>query len=247
MYTLLKRMKVQPTGKRTRRTAKARQITSDEEEAANSKAYDAYVKRHEKGARALRASRSVNVSLSHFEDDGTEIDKGLTQHARRSRSASEQKCSENSEVIEWYLKSREVKKRANPTRVSASFEPTPCDCSDKKSVSMTLYFLHGVQKISIEHCSCSPLVKQLIINQLMPASYQSPERALDFALLDYFHLFKTNACVSNHCFARIWNQSFYGNDALEINDNPLTELIVNNVYFLYRRLTFFAKDKTLER
>ncbi|KAI8326781.1 hypothetical protein EDC96DRAFT_590540 [Choanephora cucurbitarum] len=102
---------------------------------------------------------------------------------------------------------------------------------------------HCAQKVNIEHCSCSPLVKQLITNQLMPASYQSPKRALDFALLDYFHLFKMNAYVSNHCFARIWNQSFYGTDALEINDVPLTKLIVNNVYFLYRRLVLFAKDK----
>lgn len=77
----------------------------------------------------------------------------------------------------------------------------------------------GVQSVNVEHCSCSPLVKQLIVNQLMPASYQSPKRALDFALLDYFHLFKMNAYVSNHCFARIWNQSFYEVDALEVNIN----------------------------
>ncbi|OBZ80537.1 hypothetical protein A0J61_11414, partial [Choanephora cucurbitarum] len=77
----------------------------------------------------------------------------------------------------------------------------------------------------------------------MPALYQSPKRALDFALLDYFHLLKMNAYMSSHCFARIWNQSFYENDALDIHGNPLTKLIVNNVYFLYRRLVLFAKDK----
>ena len=154
MYTLLKKIKVKPTGKRARRITTAREITSDEEEAANSKAYHAYVKKHGKGARVMRASRSVDVSLFHFEDDGagvgkwTDIDEDFAQHARRSRSASKQKMlqkwNENSQkVMEWYFKSLEIKGRANSTRVSASFEPAQCGCSDKKSVSMTLYFLHG--------------------------------------------------------------------------------------------------------
>ncbi|KAI8326780.1 hypothetical protein EDC96DRAFT_550083 [Choanephora cucurbitarum] len=133
MYTLLKKM-VKPSGKRTRRTTKARQVTSDEEEAANSKAYDAYVKKLGKGARAMRASRSVDTSLFHFEDDGagvgewTDIGEDFVLHVRRSRSASKQKMLQkwnaNSEmVLVWYFKSLEVKGRASTTRVSASFEP----------------------------------------------------------------------------------------------------------------------------
>lgn len=155
MYSLAKKFKLKSNNKATRtRVPVIRDSSSDQEEAENSEAYDAFMKKHEKGVRAMRASQSENNGLFQFEDDGADIgewidiDEDLAQHARRSRSASKQKMLEkwnqNSEkVMEWYFESLEVKGKPSPIRVSASFEPAQCACTDKKSVSLTLYFLHG--------------------------------------------------------------------------------------------------------
>ena len=155
MCSLAKKFRLKSNNKATRtRVPVVRDSLSDQEEAENSEAFDAFVKKHEKGARAMRASRSENNRLFHFEDDGadigewTDIDEDFAQHARRSRSASKQKMlqkwNENTErVMEWYFESLEAKGSPLPIRVSASFEPAQCACTDKKSVSLTLYFLHG--------------------------------------------------------------------------------------------------------
>ena len=98
MYSLAKKFRLKSNNKATRtRVPVVRDSLSDQEEAENSEAFDAFVKKHEKCARAMRASRSENNRLSHFEDDGadieewTDIDEDFAQHVRRSRSASKQK------------------------------------------------------------------------------------------------------------------------------------------------------------
>ncbi|KAI8327590.1 hypothetical protein BD560DRAFT_417864, partial [Blakeslea trispora] len=169
------------------------------------------------------------------------------EHASQTRPAPKQLMfqkwnAHSEELMEWYIKSFDLMGEPNLSRVCANFGPLQCLCPDKRMSKLTLYFLNSVQKVNVEHCSCSPLTKQLISNQLMPASFQSPKRAIDFAMMDYFHLLKMNAYVSNHCFARISNQLYQKTGASSADESPLTKLIVNNVYFLYRRLLLFVQD-----
>ncbi|KAI8333250.1 hypothetical protein BD560DRAFT_414978, partial [Blakeslea trispora] len=168
-------------------------------------------------------------------------------HASQTRPAPKQLMFQkwnvhSEELMEWYIKSFDLMGEPNLSRVCVSFRPLQCLPSDKRMSKLTLYFLNSVQKINVEHCSCSPLTKQLISNQLMPASFQSPKRAIDFAMMDYFHLLKMNAYVSNHCFARISNQMYQKTGASSADESPLPKLIVNKVYFLYRRLLLFVQD-----
>ncbi|KAI8360670.1 hypothetical protein BD560DRAFT_474116 [Blakeslea trispora] len=178
----------------------------------------------------------INHRTSHHEEFVLEK-YNLEHHKKRVKKACrresmlsfEEQQQKDAKFYQMYLKDQ------------ASKLPLQCLCPDKRMPKSTLNFLDSVQKVNVELCSCSPLTKQLISNQLMPASFQSPKTAIHFAMMDYFHLLKMNAYVSNHFFARISNQMYQKTGASSADEFPLTKLIVNNLHFLYRRLLLFVQ------
>ncbi|OBZ80493.1 hypothetical protein A0J61_11458, partial [Choanephora cucurbitarum] len=131
-------------------------------------------------------------------------------------------------VRQWYFNSFLLHGEPDLSKKSVHFEPYDCSCNYRGVVRMTLYFLNGIptiQEVEVMHCSCNPLVKQLLENHMMPNKTKSPRRAVYFALLDYLHVFKMRGLPS-----------LSSRTALMTND------VLNSIYFLYRKLVRYAQD-----
>ncbi|KAI8331829.1 hypothetical protein BD560DRAFT_451425 [Blakeslea trispora] len=145
-------------------------------------------------------------------------------------------------VRDWYLNSFLLHGEPDLSKKSVHFEPYDCSCHHRGVVKMTLYFLNAIQEVEVMHCSCNPLLKQLLENQMMPNKTKSPRCAIYFALFDYLHIFKMRGYISNHCFVNICNDVYQGMPGLSSRTALMTNDVLNSAYFLYRKLARYAQD-----
>ncbi|KAI9365285.1 hypothetical protein BD770DRAFT_468949 [Pilaira anomala] len=99
--------------------------------------------------------------------------------------------------------------------------------------------------MKIKYCNCRSLVKTMILMQVFPSSAKRPKSGCHFALLDFLHLFKMNAHVSNHASADIMNQHL-----LILNNHnetkKLSKITLNFCYQLYRKTKYHVKEMLVQ-
>ncbi|KAI9355287.1 hypothetical protein BD770DRAFT_391623 [Pilaira anomala] len=104
---------------------------------------------------------------------------------------------------------------------------------------------HNVHEMKIKYCNCRSLVKTMILMQVFPSSAKRPKSGCHFALLDFLHLFKMNAQVSNHASADIMNQHL-----LILNNHnetkKLSKIALNFCYQLYRKTKYHVKEMLVQ-
>ncbi|KAI8378909.1 hypothetical protein BD560DRAFT_388905 [Blakeslea trispora] len=248
MKNFFKKHNLEPPKKRFKKACRREPMLSfEEQKQKDAKFYQRYLKDHASRLEAEALSQQATNNLLPFGGNDLGVNNradtgdGNREHAVHTRLASKQSMlqkwnAHSEELMEWYLKSLDLMGKPNLSRSQAIFMSVQCLCSDKKASTLTLYFLSNVQKVNVEHCSCSSLTKQLIINQLMPASFQLPLKAIDFGMLEYFHLLKTKARISDHCFAEISNKLYRKTGVLDVNATSLTQSFVSSVYHLHQKL-----------
>ncbi|KAI8355593.1 hypothetical protein EDC96DRAFT_484268 [Choanephora cucurbitarum] len=168
----------------------------------------------------------------------------ITDDASPSQAAKNNQrwVQESDNVRDLYLKSFEINGRPAMSQTGVVFEASNCDCSNKRAIEITLYFMDAIKKVTLHHCRCNPLFEQLLLKQFMPASIITPRKAFHFGMLDFLHLLKMNGQISNHCFVNIANQN-YGSSTIVRNHDAIKNQLLNSVYLKYRRLVRFAEDK----
>lgn len=82
---------------------------------------------------------------------------------------------------------------------------------------------------------------------VFPSSVVIPKKGCHFALLDFLHLFKMHAYVSNHAFTNILNQHLlilnnYNNKLPPLNKNGL-----NFSYEAYRKIIHQVEEMVKEK
>ncbi|KAI8327779.1 hypothetical protein EDC96DRAFT_587037 [Choanephora cucurbitarum] len=185
------------------------------------------------------AANEVNDDVDDYSGSLVEVHGSITQQVTEHI----QKWAEYSEKAkEWYFESFALNGEPDLSKKSDVFEAHPCSCGQRSIAKMTLYYINAIREIEIEHCKCNPLIKQLLLKQMMPNEIESPRRALHFAMLEYLHHLKMIGQISNHCFVDMCNQH-YRKTELSLRVALLSIDILHSVYFLYRKLVRYARDE----
>ncbi|KAI8082095.1 hypothetical protein BDF21DRAFT_417115 [Thamnidium elegans] len=101
--------------------------------------------------------------------------------------------------------------------------------------------LHASVKMTIKYCACTPLVNTLFLMQFMPNGSKTPNAAVHFGMLDFLHVFKMEAQVSNHSFTDAINL------LMEKKGVELQKTVLNNVYFQYRHIVNHSTGLIMEK
>ncbi|KAI8366180.1 hypothetical protein BD560DRAFT_401413 [Blakeslea trispora] len=164
-------------------------LSFEEQQQKDAKFYQMYLKDQASRLEAEASSQQATSNLFHFRDDDlgmgdwidVDVNVDCREHASQTRPAPKQLMfqkwnAHSEELMEWYIKSKDLMGEPNLSRVCANFRPLQCLCPDKRMSKLTLYFLNSVQKES-------PLTK-LIVNNVYFLYEDNVNKKYDLGAVD---------------------------------------------------------------
>lgn len=114
----------------------------------------------------------------------------------------------SSDVKEWYIQSFQLNGHPNPCLAvpdASNLGTHSCNCPNGKDLTVNCFMLHSHTPFTFKHCNEHPILKTLLLMQMLPCSTVSPKTAIHFAVFEKLQSLKLNGSISNYAFVKSEN------------------------------------------
>ncbi|KAL7329932.1 hypothetical protein PS15p_212275 [Mucor circinelloides] len=152
------------------------------------------------------------------------------------------------DVKNWFSKSFELNGHPNPCLVAPNTSilgTYACNCADAKDFAVYCYMLHSHTSFKLKYCDEHPIMKTLLLMQMLPSSTVSPKVAIHFAVFEKLQSLKLHGYMSNYAFVKSQNK-----DNLILADYDIQKFkflnngLFNNTQILYRNIKSHVLNDT---